>query len=56
MTFNQFLSHAGMMPSEGNYPSKRRTKLPESTGLSPTWSSNYERIKAEIAAAKPKAK
>jgi len=42
-----------MMPSEGNYPTKRLTKLPESTGLSPLWRSNYERIKAEIAAANP---
>jgi hypothetical protein len=53
VTFNQFLSHAGMMPSEGNYPSKRLTKLPESTGLSPLWRSNYERIKADLAAANP---
>jgi hypothetical protein len=56
MTFNQFLSHAGMMPSEGNFPNKRLTKLPESTGLSPLWRSNYERIKAEIAAANPSKK
>jgi len=56
VTFNHFLSHAGLMPSAENFPNKRLTKLPESTGLSPLWRSNYERLKAEIAAAKPKAK